>query len=255
MAVRPTLRCLREDLRLPIPPASTPLDRIDHPLLKKASEQFTDADTPHERIRAIDDLVLFKVKVGRWRGAVFTEAPGAEVPAWLVAAGAREEGSKGDFYAALRAQARTARQHFNAEHDVPLTTDTYTGHLLAGPDDQERYLLEAGTRLAQRLNTVICDLLRGSLRDGHEHAADFPAFRLGVIVRADEGHETYVAIRITGSVPRDLTAVILSRVPGCATDAWFPEYALPGRDLLPAEQAWSNLMDPKAAVQLLDDQP
>ena len=254
MPVRPTLRCLREDLHLPIPPASTPLDDVDHPLLNKANEQFVDPDTPHERVRAIDDVVLFKVKVGRWRGAVFSNAPDTEVRDWLVAAGVREEGSKGDFYAALYAQARTARQYFNAEHDVPLTTDTFTGHLLPGVDDRERYLLEAGTRLAQRLNTAIRDLLRGSLRDGHEHAADFPTFRLGVIVRADEGHETYVAIRITGSVPRDLAAVILSCVPGCATDAWFPEYALPERDLLPAEQAWSNLMDPKAAAQLLDGQ-
>lgn len=255
MPVRPTLRCLREDLHLSIPPASTPLDQIDHPLLNKASEQFADPDTPHERIRAIDDVVLFKAKVSRWRGAVFTDQPDTDVRDWLVAAGAREEGSKDDFYAALHAQARTARQRYNAEHGTPLITDTYTGHLLPGQDDHDRYLLEAGTRLAQRLNTVIRDLLRGSLRDGHEHAADFPTFRLGVIVRADDGHETYVAIRITGSVPRDLTAVVLSRVPGCPTDAWFPEYTLPERDLLPAEQAWSNLMDPKAAARLLDDQP
>jgi hypothetical protein len=39
----------------------------------------------------------------------------------------------------------------------------------------------------------------GSLHDGHEHAADFPGFRLGVIVRAEDGHETYVAIRISGA--------------------------------------------------------
>ncbi|WP_250291108.1 hypothetical protein [Frankia sp. CiP1_Cm_nod1] len=101
MPVRPTLRCLREDLHLPLPPASVPLDQVGHPLLAKAGEQFADPDTPHERIRS---------------------------------------------------------------------------------------------------------------------------------------------------------AVILSRVPGCATDGWFPEHALPERHLLPAEQAWSNLMDPKAAAHLLDDQ-
>jgi hypothetical protein len=33
------------------------------------------------------------------------------------------------------------------------------------------------------------------------------------------------------------------------------EYALPERELLPAEQAWSNIMDPKAAAQLLEEQP
>jgi hypothetical protein len=45
-----------------LPPARVPLDEIDHPLLRKAEEQFAAEDTPHERIRAIDDVVLFKVK-------------------------------------------------------------------------------------------------------------------------------------------------------------------------------------------------
>jgi hypothetical protein len=44
-------------------------------------------------------------------------------------------------------------------------------------------------------------------------------------------------------------------MPGCDPTEWFPEYALPERDLLPAEQVWSNLMDPKAAAELLDQEP
>ncbi|MBW8806722.1 MAG: hypothetical protein JF587_23130 [Catenulisporales bacterium] len=71
---RPTLRCLREDLDLPLPPVNRPLDEIDHPLVRKAAERFADPDTPQERIRAIDDQVLFKVKAQRWRGA------GAQAP-------------------------------------------------------------------------------------------------------------------------------------------------------------------------------
>jgi hypothetical protein len=51
---RPTLRCLRDDLRVPLPPVSQPLGEVDHPLLRKAGEQFADADTPHERIAAVD---------------------------------------------------------------------------------------------------------------------------------------------------------------------------------------------------------
>lgn len=255
MPVRPTLRCLREDLRLPVPTAAIPLDEIDHPILRKAAEQFAARDIPHERIVSIDDVVLFKVKTGRWRGAAFAEEPEDDAQNWLVAAGIREDGSPDDFYAALHAQARAARQRYNAEHDKPLTTDTHATPLLPGLDDRDRYLIEAGTRLARRLNTVLRQLLVGSLHDGHEHAADFPGFRLGVIVRAEEGHETYVAIRISGSVPGGLTAMILTRVPGCDADAWFPEYALPERELLPAEQAWSNIMDPKAAAQLLNEQP
>lgn len=71
---RPTLRCLRDDLFLPVPSPQTTLDRIDHPLLQKVSEQFAASDTPHERIRAIDDVILFKVKSGRW-GAVLNDVP------------------------------------------------------------------------------------------------------------------------------------------------------------------------------------
>lgn len=254
--VRPTLRCLRDDLDMPIPSARMPLDAVEHPLLTKADEQFARSDTSHERIRAIDDVVLFKVKVGRWRGAVHLDtAEDAEVPAWLVAAGTREDGSPDDFYAALYTQAKAARQRHNAEHDRPVGTDTYSAHLLPGGDDHVRYLLEAATRFALRLDVAVRNLVRGSLRDGHEHAIDMAGFRLGVIVRADADHETYAAIRITGSVPPNLTAMILERVPGCDPKAWFPEYALPERDILPAEQVWSNLMDPKAGACLLDEEP
>ncbi|WP_433246466.1 hypothetical protein ACQPYK_45295 [Streptosporangium sp. CA-135522] len=243
--VRPTLRVLRDDLELPIPSAQVPLETISHPLLDKASEQFADPGTPHERIRAIDDVVLFKVKVRRWRGAVWADEPDAEVRTWLVAAGIREDGSGDDFYTALESSAKAARARYNAERDQPLTTGTYSGHLLPNRDDHDRYRLEAATRFVLRLNSTVRDLARGSLRDGHEHAIDFPGFRLGIQIRADDGNETYAAIRITGSVPANLTAMILSRVPGCGVDGWFPEYALPERHLLPAEQAWSNIMDPK----------
>lgn len=101
--VRPTLRCLREDLRQAIPRANTPLDEIEHPLLVKAAEQFTDDDMPHERIAAIDDRVLFRVKVQRWRGAVWMDAEGGP---WLVSAGHREDGSPDDFYASLATRAK-----------------------------------------------------------------------------------------------------------------------------------------------------
>jgi hypothetical protein len=80
--VRPTLRCLREDLDIPVGPVDRPLDEIDHPLIAKAQEQFADPRTPHERIAAVDDQVLFKVKVGRWRGAIWPGPPATEDPSW-----------------------------------------------------------------------------------------------------------------------------------------------------------------------------
>lgn len=92
---RPTLRALRDDLGLPLPSARTPLDELDHPLLVKARELFGDDEAGRERIRAVDDEVLFKVKVQRWRGAVWAETD-LDLP-WLIAAGQREDGSSEDF--------------------------------------------------------------------------------------------------------------------------------------------------------------
>ncbi|WP_328318337.1 hypothetical protein [Streptomyces sp. NBC_00388] len=248
---RPTLRCLREDLGLPVPPVTVPLDEASHPLLAKTAEQFAVNDAKHERIRAIDDQVLFKVKVQRWRGAVWSDA---DLP-WLVAAGRREDGSSEDFYAGLEANGKAARARYNAEHADALRTATYTGPLLPAREDHVRYTAEAGVRFVRRLRVTLLELSRSTLRDGQEHTVDFDTFTLGLQVRADDGHETYVAVRITGSVPANLTTLILRNVPGCEADGWYPEYALPERDLLPAEQAWSNLMDPRQAALVLDAEP
>ncbi|SMQ16380.1 hypothetical protein SAMN06272771_2742 [Streptomyces sp. Ag82_O1-12] len=247
---RPTLRCLREDLCLAVPPVTVPLDEIDHPVLAKASEQFADEDGKHERIRSVDDQVLFKVKVQRWRGAVWLDA---DLP-WLVAAGRREDGSGEDFYAALEADGRAVRARYNAEHSDGLKTATHTAHLLPEREDHVRYRAEAGVRFVRRLRATLLDLAHATLRDGREHTREFDTFTLGLQVRADDGHETYLAVRITGSVPPNLTVLILRNVPGCEAEGWYPEYALPERDLLPAEQAWSNLMDPRAAAQVLNEE-
>jgi hypothetical protein len=56
-------------LKLPLPPAREPLDELGHPILAKAREHFADDKAGHERIRSVDDEVLFKVKIRRWRGA------------------------------------------------------------------------------------------------------------------------------------------------------------------------------------------
>jgi hypothetical protein len=60
--------------RFPSPHVDTLLEEISHPLLAKAAERFADDQTPQERIAAIDDQVPFKVKVQRWRGAVWVDA-------------------------------------------------------------------------------------------------------------------------------------------------------------------------------------
>jgi hypothetical protein len=53
-------------------------------------ERFANGDTSRERIASVDDQVLFKVKVQRWRGTVWMADD--RIP-WLGAAGQPEEGS------------------------------------------------------------------------------------------------------------------------------------------------------------------
>ncbi|MFJ6212136.1 hypothetical protein ACIQGZ_02170 [Streptomyces sp. NPDC092296] len=148
---RPTLRCLQQDMGLPVPPVTRPLEEIDHPLLAKAAERFAEADAKHERIRAIDDQVLFKVKVQRWRGAVWVDS---DLP-WLVAGGRREDGSGDDFYAALEADGRAARARYNAGHRDGLKTATHSAHLLPERADFVRYRAEAGVRFVRRLRATV----------------------------------------------------------------------------------------------------
>lgn len=253
MGLTRTLRVLREDLNLSVPPLPDRLEEIDHPLLTKSNEQFADDETPHERIRSIDDQVLFKVKIGRWRGAAWA-CHDSPVPVWLVAAGHREDGSRNDFYAALTADAQAARAQYNATHTSPLATATFTAPLLPTEDDWQRYELEAGARLERRVAVTVHGLVRNSLGDGHEHAALLDGAALGVQVRALEDHETYVAIRIIGSVPDEVTATILESVPGCDRAAWGPEMEMPDRPLASGEQVWSNLMDPAEAAKVLDEE-
>ena len=54
---------------------------------------------------------------------------------------------------------------------------------------------------------------------------------------------------------RSLVATILSLIPGCQSDAWMSDYAMPERAVAPEEQIRSNIMDPAAAAKLLDEQP
>jgi len=125
---RPTLRCLREDVKLALGSADQPIDEIDHPLLTKTNEQFADPATAHARIVAIDDQLLFKVKIQRWRGAVWLDGPNVDAGVWLVAAGWREDGAVADFYAALTTDAKVARSRYNATHSRATAAKTYTAH-------------------------------------------------------------------------------------------------------------------------------
>ncbi|MBB5955009.1 hypothetical protein FHS29_001579 [Saccharothrix tamanrassetensis] len=249
MTVRPTLRCLRGDLGLALPPLDEPLDEIDHPLVRKANSQFALPTGPRERIRSIDDVVMFKVKVQRWRGAVVESGE----PSWMVTAGVREAGSRDDFYEVLATAAVAARTRYNAEHRPPLKSSTFCGQWLPDEDDRDRYRAEAAVRMLRAMRHTVRRLVCASLLDGHEHIGEVAGAELGVLVQGAEDHGTYVALWITGPVPDNLVAVVLDLVPGCDRNDWYPEFAMPDRSLRPGEQVYSNFMDPAAAARLLEE--
>lgn len=58
-----------------MPPATEPLDQIDHVLVGKAGEVCRTDPPASEPIREIDDRLLWKVKIGRWRARCGATAP------------------------------------------------------------------------------------------------------------------------------------------------------------------------------------
>lgn len=74
--VRPTLRCLSDDLAIaPLPTLDVRLEDLDHELIRKAQQSpELDAAGGSERIESVDDRTWLKVKTGQWRGAVLPPA-------------------------------------------------------------------------------------------------------------------------------------------------------------------------------------
>jgi hypothetical protein len=81
-----------------------PLSELPHPLIAKAATWLgsnPDEDGYCERIRAVERLVLWEIKTGQWRGAVWYD-PDTEVH-WLCAAGLAKGNheDRDDFYETL----------------------------------------------------------------------------------------------------------------------------------------------------------
>src|SRR5919108_972390 len=111
---RVTLRCVREDLGLDIPPVEIDLGTLDHPLVAEACRVAPTAPRGQKRILAIEHPLIYRLRHGRWRGATWLEID--EGRFWLCAAAQRAAGSADDAY-----------EHFLALHDA--------GQLLPDDDD------------------------------------------------------------------------------------------------------------------------
>jgi hypothetical protein len=92
----------------------------------------------------------------------------------------------------------------------------------------------------------------GSLRDGKVQIAEFRYHRISALVRADDGHDAYLAITADGVPDPKVIAVILAAVPGVSADDWRPEpAAIPGLSTAPGEVIWSTCLQPEASARVL----
>lgn len=234
MATRParrtrvTLRCVREDLGLVLPPVEVDLGNLDHPLVAEARRVAPSAPRGQKRILSIDHPLVYRIRHGRWRGATWLETD--ERRFWLCAAAQREEGSGDDAY-----------KHFAALHEA--------GRLLPDDDDRLRDALERNARIIDAATAAIPDSITEALaRRGHDvtvRVGELVDMRLHATVAGDE---IWVAIATQASDGRfvdERLRDVLFRLALDAADAevWEPRADWPSGELPWFEVARLGLRD------------
>lgn len=204
IGVRPTKRCVT-DLGAPLPHLGVPLEEIEHPVVASAQRVPTQRDGGSaERIVALTDRVWFKVRTSDHRAAV-TELRGGELPewarpsrgAWWIGAAGRRQGDspQRDFYAALQRECTTGRSVSSAP-------------LLPTEWDWKRLAAEQAVAWRREMKSMVIGLIAMSVKNGHLAVAEFRKHRIKALVRAENGHEAYLAIIARGgSRSADVRAV------------------------------------------------
>lgn len=172
--VRVTLRCLREDLSLQLPPVEVDLSSLDHPLIDEARRVAPTAPTGQKRILSIGHPLVYRLRHGRWRGASWLEDAAARF--WLCAGAQRDQGSRDDPY-----------ELFSALHQA--------GRLLPDADDLLRDALERNARIINAADREIAAMLA----DATAHPGQDAEVRLDGLVDirlhvTAPGEEVWVAI-------------------------------------------------------------
>lgn len=213
--VRVTLRCLEEDLGIPLPATDTDLGQLDHPLVEECRRLAELAPRGQKRILAIDSPLVFRVSHGRWRGATWVDENHKLF--WLLAAEQREEGSLDDAYV-----------HFQSLHD--------SNNLLPKRDDYLRDRVEEGTRVLAAIKAELPDAITAARK---ERGADYTVLLLGQVevvihVKHDEGIEmVWMAVsaldaekNVVNVRLRDLVFVVAERILGDAEWEWTAEWPI-----------------------------
>jgi hypothetical protein len=184
--VRVTIRCLEQDLGIPLPGPGTDLGDIDHPVVEEARRVAPNSPEGQRRVQAIEHPPVFRIRHGRWRGATWVEEEAGLV--WLLAAAMREEGSEDDAFEMFEA--------LNA-----------AGTLLPTEEDRRRDRLEEVTRLVAAIRRSAAEGLAEARRRPGEEIAWTLADRVRVLIFLTRGggyEELWLAVPL-----RDLRGEVL----------------------------------------------
>ena len=202
-----------------------------------------------ERMVALNDRVWLKVKTSDYRAAV-TELRGTDLPDWvrpsrgawwIGAAGRRQaDSSQRDFYAALQRGCTKGKT---------VSSD----HLLPADWDWRRLAAEQAVAWRRQMKRMVIRLVAMSLRNGRLAVAEFRNHRIKALVRAENGHEAYLAIIAEGVPDPQMFALLLDCVPGVAPEDWQPEPS-PLAEMSPGsgEIIWSTLFPSEIANEIFD---
>jgi hypothetical protein len=179
--VRPTLRCLVEDLHLRLPGLDVDLGSLEHPMLREARRLAPASPEGQKRILSIGSPLIYRIRVSGERGA--TRVDEAHSIVWLCAAGRREEGSDDDAFA------------WFAELNE-------TGRLLPTEDDRLRDRAEAAIRLqsgmAGELLALLAEARANSGRDAETSLGGWVPARL-LAIQAAGTEEIWCGLGVRGA--------------------------------------------------------
>ncbi len=215
---RVTLRCLRDDLKLELPPVEVDLGGLDHVLVGEARRLAPTAPRGQKRILSVEHPLVYRVRHGRWRGATWLESEGARF--WLCAGAQREEGSGEDAYEQFAALHRAQR-------------------LLPDKDDRLRVALERNARIIDAasgsIGSALAEALNHRDRDITISFAGLVDARLHVVT---SGEEMWVAIATQATDGRFVEERLRDVLFGLVLTAAEAELWEPRADWPSGELAW-----------------
>lgn len=102
------------------------------------------------------------------------------------------------------------------------------------------------------MKDIVIRIIAMSLTSGKLAVAEFQQHRIKALVRADNGHEAYLAIIAEGIPNQEVFALLLDCVPGIAPEDWQPEpSALAELEPSQGEIIWSTLFPSEVADAIL----